>query len=155
MVIWVWKKFSRCERLPYFIPYIDITKRTGWVCCSCIGPRYVLMQHSKDIAFIFRQYKVHDSYDPSHNFELVAVGFAMKIWHHYIYGVHVDIFTDHKILHYLFSRRDLNLWQRRWIEPLKDYDMSVLYHLGKYNVVVDTLNQMSMSRVAHVKYGRK
>lgn len=67
------------------------------------------MQHSKDIEFVFRQYKVHDSYDPSYNLELVAVGFAMKILHHYIYGVHVDIFTDHKILQYLFSRSDLNL----------------------------------------------
>ena len=48
-----------------------------------------------------------------------------------MYGVHVDVFTDKKILQYVFSQRDLNLRQRRWLELLKDYDMIILYHPGK------------------------
>ena len=55
-----------------------------------------------------------------------------------MYGVH-DVFIDHKSLQYVFTQRDLNLRQRRWLELLKDYDMSVLYHPGKANVVADAL----------------
>ncbi|WMV18744.1 hypothetical protein MTR67_012129 [Solanum verrucosum] len=35
----------------------------------------------------------------THDLELAAVVFALKIWRHYLYGVHVDVFTDHKSLH--------------------------------------------------------
>ncbi|WMV33256.1 hypothetical protein MTR67_026641, partial [Solanum verrucosum] len=65
--------------------------------------------------------------------------FTLNISRHYLYGVHVDVFTDHKRLQYVFSQKDLNLRQRRWLELLKDYEMSVLYYPGKANVVADTL----------------
>ena len=58
----------------------------------------------------------------------------MKLWRHYLYGVTCEIYTDHKSLKYIFQQRDLNLRQRRWLELLKDYDCSILYHLGKANV---------------------
>ena len=58
-----------------------------------------------------------------------------------MYGVHVDMFTDHKSLQYVFSQKDLSLHQRRWLELLKDYDMSVLYHPGKDIVVADALSR--------------
>ena len=43
------------------------------------------------------------------------------------------------------SQRDLNLRQRRWIELLKDYDVSILYHPGKANVVADALRRKAVS----------
>ncbi|KAH0689070.1 hypothetical protein KY289_016428 [Solanum tuberosum] len=49
----------------------------------------------------------------------------------------------------------LNLRQRRWLEFLKDYDMSVHYHSGKANVVADALNKLSMGSVAHVEEERR
>ncbi|WMV19003.1 hypothetical protein MTR67_012388, partial [Solanum verrucosum] len=51
----------------------------------------------------------------------------------------VYVFTDHKSLQYVFSQKYLNLRQMRWFELLKDYDMSVLYHPVKDNVVADAL----------------
>jgi uncharacterized Zn finger protein len=33
--------------------------------------------------------------------------------------------------------------QRRWLELIKDYDMSLEYHPGKANVVADTLSRKS------------
>ncbi|CAN4105363.1 unnamed protein product [Withania somnifera] len=65
------------------------------------------------------------------------------IWHHYLYGVHVDIYTDHKSLQYIFKQKDLNLRQRRWLELIKGYDIDILYHLGKANVVADALSRMT------------
>ena len=51
----------------------------------------------------------------------------------------------------MFTKKDLNLKQRRWLELLKDYDMSILYHLGKANVVVDSLSRLSMGSTTHVE----
>ena len=79
------------------------------------------------------------------------VVFALKIWSHYLYGYHVDIFTDHKSLQYVFTQQDLNLRQRIWLELLNDYDMSVLYHPYKDNIVVDSLSRICMGSVTHIE----
>ncbi|WMV37659.1 hypothetical protein MTR67_031044 [Solanum verrucosum] len=84
-----------------------------------------------------------------------AVVFALNIWRHYLYGVYVDMFTNHKNLKYVFTQKELNLRQRRWLEFLKDTDMNVLYHLGKADVVVDALSRLYMGSVAHVKEEKK
>ena len=76
---------------------------------SRVGLGCVLMQHGKVIAYASRQLKPHEKNYPTHDLELAAVVFAFKIWRHYIYGVHVDVFIDHKILQYVFSQKDLNL----------------------------------------------
>ncbi|KAH0694961.1 hypothetical protein KY285_022058 [Solanum tuberosum] len=99
--------------------------------------------------------KVHERNYPTHDLELAAVVFALKIWHHYLYGVHVDIFTDHKSLQYVLTQKELNLRQRRWLELLKDYDLSILYHPGKANVVADSLSRLSMGSTAHIEEGRR
>ena len=70
-------------------------------------------------------------------------------------GVHVDVFLDHKSLQYVFKLRKLNLRQWRWFELLKDYDVSVHYHLGKANVVVDALRRLSIRSTNHVDDGKK
>ena len=72
-----------------------------------------------------------------------------------MYGDHVDIFTDQKCLQYVFTKRDLNLRQRRWLELLKDYNMSVIYHSGKANVFDDALSRLSMNSVSHVEDEKK
>ena len=70
--------------------------------------------------------------------------FALKIWRHFLYGVHVDMYTDHKSLQYIFKQKDLNLRQRRWLELIKDYDIDILYHPGKANVVADALSRKAI-----------
>lgn len=111
---------------------------------SRIGLGCVLMQHGKVIAYASRQLRPHEKNYPTHDLELAAVIFALKIWRHYLYGVHVDIYTDHKSLQYIFNQKDLNLRQRRWLELLKDYDVDILYHPGKANVVADALSRKAM-----------
>ena len=72
-----------------------------------------------------------------------------------MYGVHMDVFIDHKSLQYVFTQKELNLQQRRWLELLKDYDMSVLYHPEKANVVADALSRMTMGSVSHLDEAKK
>ncbi|WMV46650.1 hypothetical protein MTR67_040035 [Solanum verrucosum] len=125
-----------------FVVYCDASR---------IGLGCVLMQNRKVIAYASRQLKIHEMNYPTHDLELEAFVFALKIWRHYLYGVHVDVFTDHKSLHYVFNQKDLNLLQRRWLELLKDYDMGVLYHPSKVNVVADALSRLSMGSVTHIE----
>ena len=99
------------------------------------------MQAGKVIAYASRQLKEYEQRYPTHDLELAAVVFALKIWRHYLYGEKCEIYTDHKSLKYFFTQKDLNMRQRRWLELVKDYDCDILYHLGKANVVVDALSR--------------
>ena len=58
----------------------------------------VLMEHENVIAYASRQLKKHEQNYPTHDLELAAVVFALRIWRHYLYGVPCRIFTDHKSL---------------------------------------------------------
>ena len=44
---------------------------------------------------------------------------------------------------YIFTQKELNLRQRRWLELIKDYDMRLHYHPRKANVVADALSRKS------------
>ena len=78
---------------------------------SLQGLGAVLMQRDRVIAYASRQLKPHERNYPTHDLELGAVVFALKIWRHYLYGVKFIIYTDHKSLKYLFEQRDLNMRQ--------------------------------------------
>ena len=94
----------------------------------------VLMQEKQVIAYGSRQLKPHELNYPTHDLELVAIVFALKIWRHYLYGEKFELFSDHKSLRYLFSQKELNMRQRRWMELLKDYDFTLQYHPGKAKI---------------------
>ena len=64
---------------------------------------------------------------------------ALKTWRHFLIGNHCDVYTDHKSLKYIFTQKELNLRQRRWLELIKDYDMRLHYHQRKANVIADAL----------------
>ena len=115
------------------------------------GLGYVLMQHKRVVAYASRQLKTHELNYPTHDLELVAVIFTLKTWRHYLYGATCQIFTDHKSLKYLFTQKELNLRQRRWMELLKDYDCTIDYHPGKTNVVANALSKMSIGSLAYMQ----
>ena len=111
---------------------------------SLNGLGCVLMQEGKVVAYASRQLKPHEKNYPTHDLELAAILFALKIWRHYLYGEKCFIYTDHKSLKYLPSQRELNLRQRRWMELIKDYDCVIDYHPGKANVVANALSRKTM-----------
>ena len=111
---------------------------------SLNGLGCVLMQDGKVVAYASRQLNLHEKNYPTHDLELAAIVFALKIWRHYLYGEKCFIYTDYKSLKYLPLQRELNLRQRRWMELIKDYDCVIDYHPGKANVVVDALSRKTM-----------
>nr|GEY08705.1 putative reverse transcriptase domain-containing protein [Tanacetum cinerariifolium] len=105
------------------------------------GFGYVLMQKGKVIAYALRQLKIYEKNYTTHDLELGAVVFALKLWRHYSYRTKIIIYTDHKSLQHIFDQKELNMCQRRWIELFSDYDCEIHYHPGKFNVVDDVLSR--------------
>ncbi|GJY34720.1 putative reverse transcriptase domain-containing protein, partial [Tanacetum coccineum] len=93
------------DGLKEFVVYCDVFG---------IGLGYVLMKRGKVIAYASRQLKIHEKNYTTHDLELGAVMFALKIWRHYLYGT-------------------------KSIELFSDYDCEIRYHPGKANVVTDAL----------------
>ncbi|GKC74573.1 putative reverse transcriptase domain-containing protein [Tanacetum coccineum] len=85
--------------------------------------------------------KIHEKNYTTHDLELGAVVFALKIWRHYLYGTKFTVFTDHKSLQCILDQKELNIRQRHWLELLSDYDYEIRYHLGKANVVANALSK--------------
>ena len=65
----------------------------------------VLMQNGRVIAYTSRQLKKYETNYPTHDLELAAMMFALKIWRYYLYGETCQIFTDHKSLKYLLTQK--------------------------------------------------
>ncbi|GKB64726.1 putative reverse transcriptase domain-containing protein [Tanacetum coccineum] len=115
-----------------FIVYCDASHK---------GLGDVLMQNDKVIAYASRQLKIHEKNYTTHDLELGAVVFALKIWRHYLYETKCIVFTDHKSLQHILDKKELNMRQRRWLELLSDYDCEIRYHPGKANVMADALSR--------------
>ncbi|GJX34005.1 putative reverse transcriptase domain-containing protein [Tanacetum coccineum] len=111
----------------------------------------VLIQREKVIAYASRQLKPHEENYTTHDLELGAVVFALKIWRHYLYGTKCTVFTDHKSLQHILRQKELNMRQRRWLELLADYDCEICYHPGKANVVADALSRKKQIKPLRVR----
>jgi hypothetical protein len=133
-------KFRLMSRPVLVMP--DLQKGFDIYCDACgQGLGCVLMQEGHVIAYASHPLRKHELNDPTHDLELASVVHALKIWRHYIMGTKCQVYTDHKSLKYIFTQKDLNLRQRRWLELIKDYDLEIHYHPGKANLVADALSQ--------------
>ncbi|GKA94842.1 putative reverse transcriptase domain-containing protein [Tanacetum coccineum] len=125
-----------------FVVYCDASHK---------GLGAVLMQKEKVIAYASRQLKVHEKNYMTHDLELGAVVFALKMWKHYLYGTKCTVFTDHKSLQHILDQKELNMRQRRWLDLLSDYDCEICYHPGKANMVVDALSRKERIKPLRVR----
>ncbi|GJW84707.1 putative reverse transcriptase domain-containing protein, partial [Tanacetum coccineum] len=125
-----------------FVVYCDASRK---------GLDAVLMQREKVIAYASRQLKIHEKNYTTHDLELGAVVFALKMWRHYLYGTKCVVFTDHKSLQYILDQKELNMRQCRWLELLSDYDCEIRYHPGKANVVADALSRKERNKPLRVQ----
>nr|GFC10078.1 retrotransposon protein, putative, Ty3-gypsy subclass [Tanacetum cinerariifolium] len=130
----LYAKISKCEF------WISKVQFLGHVIDSQ-GLGAVLMQREKVISYASRQLKIHEKNYTTHDLELRAVVFALKIWRHYLYGTKCTVFTDHKSLQHILDLKEPNMRQRQWLELLSDYDCKIRYHPGKANVVTDALSR--------------
>nr|GEY31422.1 hypothetical protein [Tanacetum cinerariifolium] len=149
----LYSKFLKCEfwlskqklcSVPILVLPDGSEKFVVYCDASHKGLGTVLMQKEKVIAYASCQLKVHKKNYTTHDLELGAVVFALKMWRHYLYGTKCVVFTNHKSLQHILDQKELNMRQRRWLELLSDYDCEIRYHPVKANVVADALNLHGM-----------
>ncbi|XP_073119717.1 uncharacterized protein [Henckelia pumila] len=84
------KSFLVLKKKLMTAPVLAIPEETGrfviYTDASKSGLGAVLMQDGKVIAYASRQLKIHENNYPTHDLELAAVVFALKLWRHYLYG---------------------------------------------------------------------
>ncbi|XP_069154562.1 uncharacterized protein [Solanum lycopersicum] len=120
---------------------------------SHVGLECNLMQDCKVIAYASRQLKIHEKNYRTHDLKSAAMVFSLKLWRQYLYGVHIDVYTNYKSLQYVFKHRDLNLRKRRWQNCSKI--ISVYYNLSKANVVAHAFSRLSMGVMSHIDEEKK
>ncbi|GJT12211.1 putative reverse transcriptase domain-containing protein [Tanacetum coccineum] len=125
-----------------FVVYYDASHK---------GLGAMLMHKEKVIAYASCQLKIYEKNYTTHDLELGAVVFALKMWRHYLYGTKCVVFTDHKSLQHILDQKELNMRQRRWLEMLSDYDCELRYHPRKANVVADALSRKSRPKPLRVQ----
>ncbi|GKG15132.1 putative reverse transcriptase domain-containing protein [Tanacetum coccineum] len=72
----------------------------------CSAPILALLEGSENFV-------VHEKNYTTHDLELGAVVFALKMWRHYTYVTKCFMFTDHKSLQHILDQKELNMRQRR------------------------------------------
>ncbi|GJW96652.1 putative reverse transcriptase domain-containing protein [Tanacetum coccineum] len=156
----LYTKFSKCEfwipkQKLYSAPILALPEgaENFIIYCDASHKRLgvVLMQHEKVIAYASRKLKIHEKNSTTHDLKLGVVVFALKIWRHYLYGTKCTVFTDHKSLQHILDQNKLNMRQRCWLELFSDYDYEIHYHLGKANVVADTLSRKERIKPLRVR----
>ena len=107
------QSFQELKRRLVSAPILTIPDGSGGLIiysdASKKGLGCVLMQHGRVVAYASRQLKPYEQNYPTHDMELAAVVFALKIWRHYLFGVLCEIFMDHKSLKYIFTQKELNI----------------------------------------------
>ena len=132
--IWIEKCTKAFRRLKELLTITQILKFPDMdeeflVCIdtSKEGLGGVLMQDGRVIAYISRKLRRHEENYATHDLELLAIVYALKVWRHYLIGRKFELKTDHCGLQHIFTQSDLNARQQRWSELLSEYDFEITY----------------------------
>eukprot|EP00253_Pinus_taeda_P020615 PITA_20615 len=146
--IWTEKCEEAFQRLKVLLTIAPILKvpdmeQEFLVCtdASKEGLGCVLMQEGRVIAYASRKLRTHEENYATHDLEMAAIVYALKIWRHYLLGRKFDLRTDHCGLQHIFTQDHLNARQRRWSELISEYDFDITYIKGTVNRVADALSR--------------
>jgi hypothetical protein len=138
------KAFWRIKELLMTTPILNVPNMEEnfllYTYASKEGLGRVLMEDSRVISYNLKKLRRHEENYATHDLELLAIVYALRVWRHCLIGLEYEVKMDHCHLQHIFTQRDLNT-QRLWSELLSEYDFKINYIKGIVNRVVDALSQ--------------
>ena len=104
----------------------------------------ILLQRGRPVAFESKKLDRAQRNYSAYERELLTIIHALKKWRHYLYGATFEVRTDHESLKWLSSQAELKGRKVRWAEILQEFDLTICYQRGKFNVVADAPSRMPM-----------
>ncbi|GJY49715.1 putative reverse transcriptase domain-containing protein [Tanacetum coccineum] len=147
----LYAKFSKCEFWLSKVQFLGHVIDSEGIHVDPVKIKAIKDWTSPKTPTEIQELLVYEKNYTTHDLELGAVVFALKMWRHYLYGTKCVVFTDHKSLQHILDQKELNTRQRRWLELLSDYDYEIRYHPGKANVVADALSRKERSKPLRVR----
>jgi len=128
-------------RLPDFERHFEIHTDAS---AQALGA--VLLQRSDSgepqaVSYWSRTLKDAESRYPAIDLEALAVVEAVQVFDPYVYGRPFTIYTDHRPLTYVFSRKTKSPRMSRFAHELSFYDFKLVYKPGPSNYVPDLLSR--------------
>ncbi|KAL3701345.1 hypothetical protein R1sor_019367 [Riccia sorocarpa] len=78
--------------------------------------------------------------------EALAMVYAVKNFKPYLQGNKFVFFVDHQTLTYILNKVHITGRIARWLLLLQEFDFTVVYKLGKINILADQLSRIEMRR---------
>ncbi|CAC5357962.1 Retrovirus-related Pol polyprotein from transposon 412 [Mytilus coruscus] len=98
------------------------------------GKEVVVAYYSKSLSKAQRQYCVTRQ-------ELLALILSIKHFHHYLYGTHFKVRTDHGALTWLLRFKNPEGQMARWLETLNTYNFEIRHRPGRQHGNADGLSR--------------
>ena len=142
--------FEKIKQLVLQAPvlqYYDVTKPVIIQCdASGKGLGAVLLQEGKPVCYASRALTDTESRYAAIEAEMLAVVFACRKFHQYIYGRSVVVESDHKPLQAISSKplSQVPLRLQKMVLDVRGYDVEIRYVPGSKQVLADTLSRASL-----------
>jgi len=130
--------------LKHFNPALPIII---WTDASKIGIAGTLLQKNEEdqqlhpISYISRRLKETEERYSAIELELLAIVYTLETFRPYVYGVTIEIWTDHAPLKYLDNIKSLSVKIQRLKSKLIDFDFIIKYRKGLLNQVCDAMSR--------------
>ncbi len=128
-------------------PFVLDTDASGFGLGSVLsqireGREYVIAYYSHALSRPEQQYCVTRR-------ELLAIVMSLKHFHHYLYGRHITVRTDHGALRWLLGFKSPEGQMARWLEVIGTYDMEIVHRAGRQHGNADGLSRRPCSECKH------
>jgi hypothetical protein len=137
--------FQKLKKLLTTTPILNIPDmdKEFLVCtdASKEGLGRILMQDGRVITYISRKLIRHEENYTTHDLELLAIVYALRVWRHYHIRQKFELKTYDCELQHIFTHSDLNARQRRWSGLLSEYNFEITYIKRMVNRVADLLSR--------------